>query len=141
MWSLFFFLVLNSAVCFCPQLLSVRCVLPALCFQGSNSEGNKGRREGRGLQEVKRRGRMERSRDEQEEELSSRLQTLVSRSVFTCSSGVCRRVQHYDVCVCRICPAGLQPAEPGWLTLRSSRSIRICGSPGNSRFCRSADPL
>ncbi|XP_072222658.1 histone deacetylase 6 isoform X2 [Leuresthes tenuis] len=52
-----------------PGLKSVR-RSPRLSPQGS--EGNKGRRKGGGLQEVKRRGRMERSRDE----LSSRLQTL-----------------------------------------------------------------
>ncbi|KAM4562545.1 histone deacetylase 6 [Odontesthes bonariensis] len=59
-----------------PGLKSVR-RSPRLSPQGSSTEGNKGRREGGALQEVKRRGRMERSQEEQqEEELSSRLQTL-----------------------------------------------------------------
>ncbi|XP_041858832.1 histone deacetylase 6 [Melanotaenia boesemani] len=58
-----------------PGLKSVR-RSPRLSQSGSSSEGIKERRGGGSLQEVKRRARMARSREEQEEELSSRLQTL-----------------------------------------------------------------
>lgn len=50
--------------------------LSCLCFQGSSSKGNKDVRGGRSVQ-VKRRGRMER-----EEELTDRLQELVTNNLF-----------------------------------------------------------
>ncbi|XP_071314891.1 histone deacetylase 6 [Trachinotus anak] len=57
------------------ELKSVR-RSPRLSPQGSSSKGKEERKGGNSLQEVKRRGRMERSREETEEELNSRLQTL-----------------------------------------------------------------
>lgn len=58
--------------CFQTKQLEMKC----WCFQCSGSEGKK-EKKGSSLQEAKRRGRMERSREE-EEEMSSRLKTLVS---------------------------------------------------------------
>ncbi|KAG7220391.1 hypothetical protein INR49_018229, partial [Caranx melampygus] len=49
---------------------------PRLSPQGSNSNRKEEKKRGNSLQEVKRRGKMERSREGMEEELNSRLQTL-----------------------------------------------------------------
>ncbi|KAM6924434.1 histone deacetylase 6 [Xenentodon cancila] len=58
-----------------PGLKSVR-RSPRLSPQGSSSKGNEEKRPGGSLQEAKRKGRMERSREEQEEKLSVCLQEL-----------------------------------------------------------------
>lgn len=47
------------------------------CSQCSSSTGTEERKGGSSLQEAKRRGKMERGRDEDEEELNDKLQTLV----------------------------------------------------------------
>ncbi|KAF7210436.1 transcript variant X2, partial [Nothobranchius furzeri] len=47
-----------------------------VCFQASSCEEREKEEDRRSLQEVKRRGRMERSREQQEEELSGKLKTL-----------------------------------------------------------------
>uniref|UniRef100_A0A3Q0R587 Protein deacetylase HDAC6 n=1 Tax=Amphilophus citrinellus TaxID=61819 RepID=A0A3Q0R587_AMPCI len=59
-------------------------ICSCLCLQGGSSEGAQGRKGGNSLQEVKRRGRMERTREEREDELSGRLKTLVRMNSLHC---------------------------------------------------------
>lgn len=57
--------------------------MKCLCFQCSGGKGKEEKKGGSSLQEVKRRGKMERSREE-EEEMSDRLKTLVRLRVHDC---------------------------------------------------------